>query len=132
MKVLLIDDDPATTDMLEVLVVTYPCTVLSANSGVDGLRLAQENKPDLIILDFMMLDIDGLDICKALRKFTKIPILMLSALYTPETVAKALDSGADDYLAKPVPSKVLFAHMNSLIRRSNYQSTEFISAGVNI
>jgi len=132
MKVLLIDDDPATTDMLEILVQAYPCTVLSANSGEEGLQLARDEKPDMILLDLMMLDMDGLDTCKALRKFTKTPILMLSALYTPAMVAKALDSGADDYLPKPVPSKVLFAHMNSLLRRSNDQTPEFLTAGANI
>jgi DNA-binding response OmpR family regulator len=132
MKVLIIDDDPAATDMLEILIQSYPCTVLSANSGEDGLRLASSENPDLIILDMMMLDMDGLDACKALRKFTHIPILMLSALYTPEMVARALDSGADDYLSKPVPSNVLFAHINCLIRRSNYQSPEFIQAGASI
>jgi len=132
MRVLLIDDDPATTDMLEIIIQSYPCSVITANSGEDALKLAQAEKPDLIILDVMMLDMDGLDICKALRKFTSIPILMLSALYTPEMVAKALDSGADDYLSKPVPSQVLFAHMKSLLRRNNQTAQEFLAAGANI
>ena len=132
MKVLLIDDDPATTDMLEILVQAYPCTVLSANSGEDGILLARNEKPDLILLDMMMLDMDGLDTCKALRKFTKTPILMLSALYTPAMVAKALDSGADDYLSKPVPSKVLFAHMNSLLRRTKHHKAELQTVAANI
>ena len=132
MRVLLIDDDPATTDMLEILIQSYPCSVITANSGEDALTLAQAEKPDLIILDVMMLDMDGLDICKALRKFTSIPILMLSALYTPEMVAKALDSGADDYLSKPVPSQVLFAHIKSLLRRKSQPSKEFATASINI
>ncbi len=132
MKVLLIDDDPSTTDMLEIIMQAYPCTVLIANSGEDGLQLARNEKPDLILLDLMMLDMDGLDTCKALRKFTKTPILMLSALYTPAMVAKALDSGADDYLSKPVPSKVLFAHMNSLLRRSTLNAPDFLTVSANI
>ncbi len=132
MRVLLIDDDPATTDMLEILIQSYPCSVISANSGEDALTLAQSEKPDLIILDLMMLDMDGLDVCKALRKFTNIPILMLSALYTPEMVVKALDAGADDYLSKPVTSQVLFAHMKSLSRRKSRSSQEFAAAGANI
>jgi len=118
--------------MLEILIQSYPCSVITANSGEDALTLAQAEKPDLIILDVMMLDMDGLDICKALRKFTSIPILMLSALYTPEMVAKALDSGADDYLSKPVPSQVLFAHIKSLLRRKSQPSKEFATASVNI
>jgi DNA-binding response OmpR family regulator len=132
MRVLLIDDDPATTDMLEILIHTYPCSVIVANSGEDALVLARTENPDLIIQDVMMMDMDGLDICRALRKFTKTPILMLSALYTPEMVAKALDAGADDYLAKPVPSQVLFAHMNNLFRRANHRSHELVTVGANI
>ena len=132
MRVLLIDDDPATTDMLEILIQSYPCTVLAANSSEDALALARAEKPDLIIQDVMMMDMDGLELCSALRKFTDTPILMLSALYTPEMVAKALDAGADDYLSKPVPSQVLFAHMNNLIRRTEHRSQELVSAGANI
>jgi DNA-binding response OmpR family regulator len=118
--------------MLEILVQTYPCSVIVANSGEDALVLARTENPDLIIQDVMMMDMDGLDICRALRKFTKTPILMLSALYTPEMVAKTLDAGADDYLAKPVPSQVLFAHMNNLLRRANHRSHELVTVGANI
>jgi DNA-binding response OmpR family regulator len=132
MRVLLIDDDPAATDLLEILIQSYPCSVLSANSGEDALVLARAEKPDLIILDLMMVDMDGLDICKALRKFTNTPILMLSALYTPEMVAKSLDAGADDYLSKPIPSQVLFAHMKSLMRRKIQPSQELSTAAVHI
>jgi DNA-binding response OmpR family regulator len=132
MQVLLIDDDPAATDMLEILIKSYPCSVITANSGEDGLMLARSEKPDMIILDLIMLDMDGLDICKALRKFTSTPILMLSALYTPAMVAKALDAGADDYLSKPVTSQVLFAHMKSLMRRQDQPSHDLIAANANI
>lgn len=132
MKVLLIDDDPAATDMLEIMVQSYPCLVISANSGEDGLQLTRDEKPDLIILDLMMLEMDGLDTCKALRKFTQTPTLMLSALYSPAMVAKVLDSGADDYLSKPVSSSVLFAHMNSLMRRRNHRNPELLTVSANI
>jgi DNA-binding response OmpR family regulator len=132
MRVLLIDDDPATTDMLEILIQAYPCTVIAANCGEDALALARSEKPDLIIQDVMMMDMDGLELCRALRKFTATPIMMLSALYTPEMVAKALDAGADDYLSKPVPANILFAHMNNLIRRCERQPGELVSASANI
>ena len=132
MRVLLIDDDPATTDMLEILIQVYPCTVIAANCGEDALALARSEKPDLIIQDVMMMDMDGLELCRAIRKFSRTPILMLSALYTPEMVAKALDAGADDYLAKPVPSQMLFAHMNNLMRRDERGSQELVPVGVNL
>jgi DNA-binding response OmpR family regulator len=132
MRVLLIDDDPATTDMLEILIQSYPCTVVAANCSEDALTIARAEKPDLIIQDVMMMDMDGLELCRALRKFSATPILMLSALYTPEMVAKALDAGADDYLAKPVPSQVLFAHMNNLLRRTERRPRELVTAGANL
>jgi DNA-binding response OmpR family regulator len=61
---------------------------------------------------------DGRQVCKAIRQFSEIPILVLSALSKPETVARVLDEGADDYLIKPVSSDTLIAHLNSLIRRT--------------
>ncbi len=66
----------------------------------------------------MMPDMNGWQVCKAVSEFSKVPILILSALDSPGLVAAALDSGADDYLIKPVPSSVLVAHINNLVRRT--------------
>jgi len=74
--------------------------------------------PDVIILDLFMPGLDGWQVCKSIREYSQVPILVLSAINKPGTVAKALDEGADDYLIKPVPSGVLVAHLNNLIRRA--------------
>jgi two-component system KDP operon response regulator KdpE len=66
----------------------------------------------------MMPDMDGRQICRKVREFSNVPIIILSALNDPESVASALDSGADDYLVKPVPSDVLTAHLNRIIKRT--------------
>ena len=116
--VLTIDDDPAITDLLSVLLKANGFDVLVANSGTDGLRMITELSPRLVILDLMMPDMDGWQVCKAAREFTSLPILILSALYEPSIVASVLDNGADDFLTKPVPSAVLIAHLNKLARRT--------------
>lgn len=123
MKILVIDDDPAMTDLLKLLLVPAAANVIAANTGPDGIKLANDEHPDVITLDLMMPDINGWQVCKAIRKFSTVPILILSALDSPGLVAAALDAGADDYLIKPVPSSVLLAHINKLVRRNNVAAT---------
>ncbi len=130
MKILVIDDDPAMTDLLKLLLMPAAAEVITANSGPEGIRLANEVKPDVITLDLMMPDINGWQVCKAIRKSSAIPILILSALDSPGLVAAALDAGADDYLIKPVPSSVLLAHINKLVRRNNLAAAGFAFATV--
>jgi DNA-binding response OmpR family regulator len=116
--VLTIDDDPAITDVLSVLLKANGFDVVAANSGIEGLRMIQEQSPRIAIVDLMMPDLDGWQVCKAAREFTSIPIIALSALDEPSIVASVLDLGADDFLVKPVPSAVLIAHLNKLARRT--------------
>ena len=117
-KVLAIDDDPAMTELLILLLKTRGFEVFTANSGEDGIKKVRELNPDVLILDLMMSGVDGWGVCSAVRKFSTTPILILSALDTPGMVASALDAGADDYLIKPVPSSVLIAHLHNLARRA--------------
>jgi DNA-binding response OmpR family regulator len=116
--ILTIDDDPAITELLSVILRANGFDVMIANSGEEGVRIAEEKLPRLIILDLMMPDKDGWQVCKAIRAFTSVPVLILSALDDPSVVASILDAGADDYLVKPVPSAVLVAHLNKLTRRT--------------
>ena len=117
--VLIIDDDPAITDLLSVLLKATGFEPLVANSGSEGLRMIKEQAPRIVILDLMMPGTDGWQVCRAARDFTSIPILVLSALDEPSIVASVLDLGADDFLVKPVPSAVLVAHLNKLARRTD-------------
>jgi DNA-binding response OmpR family regulator len=118
MKILVIDDDPAMTDLLKLILAPTAATIIAANTGKEGVALSRSLAPDIILLDLMMPEMDGWQVCKAVRAFSSVPILVLSALDSPGMVAAALDSGADDYLIKPVPSGVLVAHINNLLRRS--------------
>ncbi len=116
-KILVIDDDEDTTDLLELFLSPATSTVLVAHSGKDGIELAKKHSPDLIILDLLMPVMTGWQVCKAVREFSEAPILILSAVDSPDIIAQALDLGADDYLIKPVSSSSLIARLNKLMRR---------------
>jgi DNA-binding response OmpR family regulator len=119
MKILIIDDDPAMTDLLRLILHTSGAEIFVSNSGQEGLARVDEQNPDLIILDLMMPEIDGWSVCRQIRAKRATPILILSALNSPGVVASSLDAGADDYLVKPVPNTVLLAHIQNLLKRSS-------------
>ncbi len=121
-KILVIDDDPAMTDLLKIILNTTGAEILTANSGQEGLLAARSKQPDIIIVDLMMSGVDGWQVCKSIRQFSNIPILVLSALDSPGVVAHALETGADDYLVKPVPARVLIAHLQNLLKRRSGSS----------
>lgn len=117
-KILVIDDDIAITELLSMLLRTHGFDVLTTNSGIEGVKFAEIKNPTVIILDLMMPDLDGWQVSKAIRKFSNVPILILSAINDPSMVASVLDAGADDFLVKPVPSSVLIAHIKKIVRRN--------------
>lgn len=117
-KIIVIDDDTAVTDLLAVILRTHGFDVRITNNSTDGMNLIRDEKFDLVILDLMMPEMDGWEICKEVRSFSQVPIIVLSALNDPSMVASVLDAGADDYLTKPTPSRILIAHINRLTRRN--------------
>lgn len=127
-KILAIDDDIGMTELLSLLLTPASSEIITANTGQDGIELARKNKPDIIILDLMLSELNGWAVCKKIRSFSDVPILILTAMDTPGCVAQALDVGADDYLVKPVSSGTLIAHLNKLLRRSKISITPTQSA----
>ena len=117
-ELLVIDDDSAVTALLSLLLKSNGFEVAATNNSTEGLSMIRENAPDVIILDLMMPEMDGWQICKAVREFSQVPIIILSALNDPSMIASVLDAGADDYLTKPTPSRVLIAHINRLVNRT--------------
>jgi DNA-binding response OmpR family regulator len=117
-SVLVIDDDVEMTDLLQIILEPGMFQVSVANSGPVGVELARKLSPDVIILDMLMPGMDGWQVCKEIRAFSRAPILILSAVSKPGMVARALDEGADDFLIKPMPSGVLIAHLKKLTRRA--------------
>ena len=92
--------------------------MLTANDGEEGVKFIKEKTPHVVVLDLMMPGMDGWQVCKRVRAFSNVPIVILSALDDPAMIASALDAGADDYLVKPVSSSILVARLNRLIRRT--------------
>lgn len=122
-KVLVIDDDKAITELMGLLLQTHGFDVITTNSGVEGVKFALEEKPHIVLLDLMMPEMDGWQVCKAIRKFSNIPILILSAVNDPGMVASALDGGADGFLSKPVPTGVLVAHIKKMTKQTGTLGT---------
>lgn len=117
-RIIVIDDDTAVTDLLSVLLSSHGFDVRVTNNSTEGMGMIREEEFDLVILDLMMPEMDGWEICKEVRSFSQVPIIVLSALNDPSMVASVLDAGADDYLTKPTPSRILVAHINRLTRRN--------------
>ena len=116
-KVLIIDDDPVTAEMLKILISQLTSDILTASSGQECLTITRHASPDILILDLVMPDMNGAEVCKEVRKFSSVPILILSAMDNPQLIAATLNAGADNFLSKPVPSAMLFAHIQKLVKR---------------
>lgn len=118
-NVLIIDDDKELCALIKKCVEQENLSAIVTYSGIEGLRLADENKDScsLIILDVMLPDIDGFQILKRIRDISNIPVLMLTAKSSEEDKVSGLRLGADDYLTKPFSINELMARVNSLIRR---------------
>lgn len=115
--ILVIDDDPSTSAIFERLLESNDYNVLTSNSSKESLGIVERVMLDLIILDLLMPEMDGWQLCKIIREMTRTPILIISAIESPEIITKTLDMGADDYLVKPTSSFTLLAHVKNLVRR---------------
>jgi two-component system alkaline phosphatase synthesis response regulator PhoP len=116
-KVLVVDDDVKTVELVRLYLDRDGYQVLTAYDGVEALRLARESYPDLIVLDLMLPDIDGLELCRTLRRESDVPIIMLTARTTDQDKLTGLDLGADDYVTKPFSPKELAARVRAVLRR---------------
>jgi DNA-binding response OmpR family regulator len=117
---LVIEDDPAVSDLLISCLAGPKYRVSSASSGEDGLRLIDEDPPQLVILDLALPGMSGLDLCRTMRRdpwMEKIPVLMLTGRDEDDDVVAGLEVGADDYMTKPFATKVLAARVDALLRR---------------
>jgi len=121
-KVLVIDDDEAMVEMLKLILEPESFHLIIANNSIEGIESISEVLPDVVILSLLMPDMSGWEVCKAIRSFSQVPILVLSAISKPGMVSKALDAGADDYLNKPTTSSVLIAHVKRLARRARAEN----------
>lgn len=116
--ILVVDDDHKTVNLIQLYLEKDEYQVHVAYDGRQALDIAFRVHPDLIILDLMLPKIDGLDVCRVLRRETDIPIIMLTAKTTEEDKLIGLDLGADDYISKPFSPRELMARLRAVLRRS--------------
>jgi len=118
-RILIIEDNPYTSDMVRKYLSRNDYKVLTASDGQEGLHLAREENPDLILLDIMLPGMDGIEVCRTLREESSVPIIMLTARVEEEDRVAGLELGADDYITKPFSLKELVARIRVVLRRLN-------------
>ena len=118
MRVLVVDDDPSVQTALRIMLARDCYTVATAGNGKLALEAFGEGKFDLVVLDWMMPEMDGLETCRRLREISAIPILMLTARSAESDKVRVLDAGADDYVTKPFGPREFLARVRALARRS--------------
>jgi len=121
-KILIIDDDEKLTRLVQLFLGQHGYEVHTAASGLEGLQMAYDLHPDLVVLDIMMPGMDGWVVCNRLRDVSDVPIIMLTAKDGERNIVEGLESGADDYVVKPFSMSELLARIRALLRRASQDS----------
>ena len=117
--VLIVEDDHTTSDLIDMYLKRDGYKVIVAYDGIEGLRLARDANPDLIVLDLSLPGIDGKEVCQTIRSESEIPIVMVTARVEEEDRLAGLNLGADDYVTKPFSPRELTARIRAVLRRVN-------------
>jgi DNA-binding response OmpR family regulator len=128
-RVLVVDDEPLIVQMLSIALSYEKFEVSVARNGLEAIQQASQTKPDLVILDWMMPGLDGIEVCRRLRAAGDVGILMLTARGEDEDQVVGLESGADDYLIKPFTLPVLLARLKAILRRRGINLQNLLRAG---
>jgi len=123
-RILIVDDEPAVVDALGALVGGWGFAVSTAYSGSVALEIAAREHPDLVVLDLAMPGLDGIDVCRRLREWSRMPIVVLSARGEEPQKVAALEAGADDYVTKPFGPDELRARIRATLRREQSRRAE--------
>lgn len=116
-RVVVIDDEAPSRWLLALLLREQGAKVYLASDGQSGLKLVDEHRPDLVILDILLPGMNGWEVLQRLRKSSDVPVVVLTSTSTPESEAKCLNAGADDHVAKPFQRDVLLARCRTALRR---------------
>jgi DNA-binding response OmpR family regulator len=122
--ILVVEDESSIASFVSLYLKNAGYTVKTASNGTDGIALVASEVPALIVLDLMLPDIDGIEVCKRVRQHSDVPILMLTARDEEPDRIVGLEVGADDYLTKPFSPRELVARMKAILRRSEPQPTQ--------
>ena len=128
-KILVVDDDLALADVLAFTLRRAGFDVFLAHDGQDALEQYAREMPDLIVLDWMLPDIDGLEVCTRLHSDSNVPIIMLTVRFSDDDVVTALEAGADEYITKPFSPRQVVARVRALLRRAAEEPMEILRAG---
>jgi two-component system KDP operon response regulator KdpE len=125
MKLLIVDDEESIRDSLKRRAVRAGFEAVTAANGIEGLRLFHNEHPDLVILDIVMPEMDGITVCKRIREVAETPIMMLSAqAISEDEIVEGLNAGADEYLIKPIRGREFVARVQALLRRAQMNASE--------
>src|ERR1700733_10857203 len=117
-QVLVVDDEPNIRELVQVALKFHGCSVTTAGAGKDALRQAGSDRPDLIVLDVMLPDMDGFEVCRRLRAAgNEVPVIFLTARDTSSDTVTGLALGGDDYVTKPFSVEALVARVRAVLRR---------------
>jgi DNA-binding response OmpR family regulator len=128
--ILVVDDEPAVSDLLAYNLRKAHYEVIVAPDGREALRLSRERSPDLILLDLMIPIVDGLDVCRELRKNSDVPIIMITARGEEIDRVVGLELGADDYVTKPFSIRELMARIKAVLRRAESDGRGLVPSSV--
>ena len=130
-KILLVDDEPKVCELIKAYLEKDGYNVIIAMDGKNALEQAQRQKPDLIILDLNLPEVDGVEVCRTIRRDSDVPIIMLTARGDEVDRVVGLEIGADDYVTKPFSPREMVARVNAVLRRSREEITskQQITAG---
>jgi len=127
--VLAVDDEPGILRLIKLELSTQGFRVVTAANGPDGLKTAEEQRPDIALLDIVMPEMSGLEVMRKLRERSSIPVILLTAKGSESDKVKGLELGADDYLAKPFSPRTLLARVRALLRRAGVDAPAELAAG---
>jgi two-component system, OmpR family, response regulator VicR len=130
--VLVVDDEKAIVEFIELNLMRQGFSVLKAYTGREAINIVKESKPDIILLDIMLPDIDGFEVCRSIRGFSNAPVIMLTARGEDVDKIIGLEMGADDYMVKPFNPRVLVARINAMLRRLSAVSEDLIHSNSSI
>jgi two-component system response regulator MtrA len=128
-RVLVVDDDPALAEMLTIVLRGEGFDTAVVSDGTRALPALRELRPDVVLLDLMLPGMNGIDVCRAIRSESGVPIVMLTAKTDTVDVVLGLESGADDYVMKPFKPKELVARIRARVRRTDAEPAEMLSIG---
>ena len=128
-KILIVDDDPYIRELVKVLLKNEGFDILEASDGIEALVEIQKEKVNIAVIDIMMPNMDGWDLCKEIRKYYDVPILMLTAKGDITQKVKGFELGTDDYMVKPFEPLELVARVKALLKRYLITASEIIEVG---